>query len=184
MGLVKVLGIGVSAAAVIFHTPLRQFISNVFGDKIVPATGSIVYCRLTPVAEHSGVYVGDGKIVHRDGAGYLEVVSPQKFIARLNGKNNAVSIYVSCCGKDAAGSKEVAERALAAVRAPRHGGYSLLFKNCHQFCKYCLTGGEQKTRDFSFMSLEHTLKKVYKFNKWREWETKTYTDWVCNAIKQ
>ena len=34
------------------------------------------------------------------------------------------------------------------------------------------------------MSLEHTLKKVYKFNKWREWETKTYIDWVFNAIKQ
>ena len=35
-----------------------------FIHNVKPKIGSIVYCNLAIVVEHTGIYVGDGKIVH------------------------------------------------------------------------------------------------------------------------
>ena len=150
---------------------LESFIDNVCRDKVYPVKGSIVYCDLGFAFEHSGVYVGDGKIVHRDGGGYLAAVSPKTFIDRLDGFNNAISIYVSCHDEDAVGSEKVAKRALAALSDPKLAvGYDLLENNCHHFCQYCLTGVEQGLLNYSFESLQNTMKKVYPFDNWRVWD--------------
>ena len=76
------------------HNFVESLIDNVFRDKVSsPAIGSMVYCDLI-TAEHSGIYIGKGKIVHLDGEGIIEAVSPDLFLERLDGLNTAISIYV------------------------------------------------------------------------------------------
>jgi len=142
------------------------------GASVFPVKGSVVCCDLglgIDVVDHSGVYVGDGKIAHRDGNGYLAIVSPEIFIKRLGGLNCAGSIYVSCRGEYAVGSEETARKALEAISDNRHGGYSLLKKNCHHFCQFCLTGEIAQGPFLPFTSLESILSKTYGFDNWREW---------------
>ena len=140
---------------------------------VFPVKGSVVCCYLgmgTDFMDHSGVYVGDGKIVHRDGNGYLAIVPSEIFIKRLGGRNCASSIYVSCRGEYAVGSDETARKALEAVSDSRHCGYNLLKKNCHHFCQFCLTGEIAQWPFFPFTSLESILSKTYGFDNWREWK--------------
>ena len=152
-------------------------IDNVFRDKVHPVKGSIVCCDLGFLnigVEHSGVYVGDGKIVHRDGGGYLDIVPPKTFLERFDGINGAISVYVSCCGTEAVGSKEVAKRARRALKNPNFEGYNLLTNNCHLFCQYCLTNDDPGLLDFTFASLEKTLEEEYGFDNWRVWDIDIY----------
>ena len=155
---------------------LYQQAKYMFMEKVQPIEGSIVCCSLCGVLDHSGVYVGDGKIVHRDGDGCLEVVSPKTFLARQIGRNPAWRIYVSCYGKDAVGFEGVAERALEAESDLDHSeysGYHLRKKNCHNFSQYCLTGiksEDQGSVHCNFTSLEKTLKDEYGFDTWRLWD--------------
>lgn len=149
-----------------------SFVDNVFRDKILcPAVGSVLVCDLTPFADHSGIYVGDGKIAHRSGNGYIEIVYPGQFLSRIDGFNNAISIYVACHNKYSIGNKQAAKRAIQAVSNPRHSGYDILNKNCHHFTRYCITGDtNQWGLDFTFTSLEHLLVSKFNLNQWRVWD--------------
>ena len=94
-----------------------SLIDNFLLDKVEPEPGCVVYCDLAlGYAEHSGIYVGDGEIVHLNGDGEIERVGAQEFLARLDGFNPAVSIYVSC-DENAfpQGGQHIAQRALAQV---------------------------------------------------------------------
>ena len=51
---------------------------------MLPAVGSLVYCNLGVVAEHSGIYVGGNKIVHLSGDGHIEKVSDKKRIIKID----------------------------------------------------------------------------------------------------
>lgn len=104
--------------------------------KVKPAIGSVLYCDLPAgVAEHSGIYIGDNRIVHLNGKGEMEIVTPAYFLSSFALKD----IYVSCMGEEAIGSRQVAENALEKIgKAPRN--YNLFFDNCHKFTAGCLTG--------------------------------------------
>lgn len=130
----------------------------------VPAVGSVLYCNLCLIAEHTGIYVGDGKVVHLNGNGQIEAVDFRSFMERLEGRNPTISIF---CPTDShgrtIGNKEAAQRALSMVGSRRH--YDLLLDNCHCFTYYCLTG---KRLDIgSFTVLEELLRKKYDFLRWR-----------------
>jgi len=151
----------------------RTVLETIFRNGVKPVLGSIVCCDLAGAWEHSGVYVGRNKIIHRDGDGYLASVSPEEFLARLDGLNPAVSIHVSCDDDGApVGDSRVAERARAALkRLSLSGGYNLLTKNCHQFCRYCLTGDDDgSVFNCSFSSLEDLMKDELGFMDWRRWD--------------
>lgn len=157
----------------------NSFVDNVFRDQVKPVVGSVVCCDLAPLpldallgvtADHTGIYVGRGKIAHRDGAGYLKIVSTNEFINRLDGFNAAMSIYVSCNGTKPFGVKAAAQRAREAINDPQHGGYGLVTKNCHQFVQYCLTGNiHDSLTDCTFTSLEELL-KAHGVDNWRVWD--------------
>ena len=130
-----------------------------------PIRGSIIYCDLAIVAEHSGVYVGNGQIVHLNGSGQIEKVNPSDFVARLEDKNPAFTIFCpTTITGTVIGSDEIANRALLALGKSRE--YNLLFDNCHRFSYYCLTG-DSNFLDGSFSSLELALKQKYNFSHWR-----------------
>ena len=147
---------------------LESFVDNVFRDMVEPKIGSIVYCELAlGQAEHSGVYIGDNQIVHLDGSGFIEIVSPNKFMNRLDGWNTAISIYVSCRDSNAVGSEVIAKRAKEKVGSIRD--YSLILDNCHQFTAGCITGDFENTDNFLWM-LKDTVKSKMSANTWRVWD--------------
>ena len=58
---------------------LMHFILLMMGMR--PAIGSMVYCNLGVVAEHSGIYVGRNKIVHLSGDDHIEKVSEKNTVS-------------------------------------------------------------------------------------------------------
>lgn len=170
----------------LFDLWTNSFIDNVFRDTVTPKLGSVVHCDLSAIpiigefglkAEHTGIYVGNGMIIHRDGDGYLAKVSPRKFLKRLNGKNCAISVYVSCKGTKPLCIMGAFNRARAALNNQKLNGYDLLNKNCHNFTRYCLTGDfddEQDELDFTFSSLEELLQDEFDMDNWRVWDSSDY----------
>lgn len=155
----------------------NSFLDHATNKYVEPEIGSVVLCDLSPIpglsalnlnAEHTGIYVGNGKIIHRSGDGYIESVTPKQFLERLNGKNCAISVYVSCLGDKSLNIFDSYNRATSALGDPRHQGYDLFKKNCHHFTKYCLTG-EIDNHDFTFTTLEIMLKSDFNMDNWRIW---------------
>ena len=148
---------------------LESLVDNVLRDKVYPVKGSVVYCDLGfGLAEHSGIYVGNNRIVHLDGSGLIECVSPREFISRLNGLNSAISIYVSCVGSSAVGAGDVAKRAVGMIGESR--AYNVVLDNCHQFSSGCMTGDFDNSDNFLWM-LKRTSQERIGSDTWRVWET-------------
>ena len=137
-------------------------------DLVKPKVGSVVHCGLLMnQIEHSGIYIGYNKIVHLDGSGRIEIVSPTIFLDRLDGMNLATNIYVSCRYGKAVASKRAAERARAKIGQKIK--YSVTSNNCHIFTSGCLTG-DFKNKDKFFSYLEETVEKELDMNEWRVWD--------------
>lgn len=146
----------------------QSLTDNLFRKTNGPILGSIVYCDLAfGYAEHSGVYIGDNRIVHRNGKGEVEVVSSRGFLANTT----AITIYVSCDSNgQAVGDEEVALQAVSQIG--QVGDYELLGENCHQFCSYCLTGDScNSTSLLSF--LKYDAKHYINATQWRAWDLLT-----------
>lgn len=144
----------------------RSFMDNVLRDKVVPVAGSVVYCDVYAV-EHSGIYLGKGRIVHLNGSGEVEVVDAETFLNRLDGFNNAMSIYVSSADGVAVGSPNVARRARRQLGTTRN--YNVIMDNCHQFASGCLTGQFDNADNFCWM-LRGTAERVLGAREWRVWD--------------
>ena len=130
----------------------------------VPKIGSVLYCNLALAFEHTGIYVGGGKVVHLNGDGVVEKVSLKKFMNRLDGVNPSYSIF---CATDSDGetirNREVAERALEMVG--HRQTYNLFLGNCHCFTQYCLTG--TKVHFGSFGKVEELMRAKFGLASWR-----------------
>lgn len=161
----KLLGLDPIKKSNTGNRALDSFIDNVCKDMVKPLEGSIVFCKLANEFEHSGVYIGNGLIVHLDGNGEIEIVTPRKFLQRLDGYNPSISIYVSCIDKQPIRSRKIANRAKKRVGK---NGYSLLSNNCHKFTSSCITG-DLDNNDTTFSSLEETATNVLGVNEWRVW---------------
>lgn len=131
--------------------------------------GALLCCRLAIILDHTGIYVGRGRIIHRDGDGYLAEVSPEEFLARCDGRNRADTIYVATNGGRPLGGAYAAHAARKALRDPAKQGYNLLFKNCHQFSYWCLTGASILP---AFTNLEVQLQNRYGMDyiSWYQWD--------------
>lgn len=134
-------------------------------DAVTPKIGSVVYCDLAfGFADHSGIYVGNGEIVHLTADGLIEKVSTEEFMVNTT----ALGIYVSCKKNEAVGSFAVADRALSRVN--QKSRYSLLADNCHRFTSSCLTGQINNTDSFMWM-LKLTANQVMHADSWRRCES-------------
>lgn len=148
---------------------VESFVDNVIRDKVsAPSIGSVVYCDLVAgQAEHSGIYVGNNHIVHLNGDGSIERVTPKQFMDRLGGLNTAISIYVSCKNGSPVGSRDAAK--LAESMIGRQRDYSLIFDNCHQFTAGCLTGSFENACNF-FTFLKDEVRNKIGADEWRVWD--------------
>ena len=151
-----------------FVTPLVNFIEGAIDscrDSVTPAIGSIVYCDLAfGYADHSGVYIGNNQIVHLNGNGLIEVVSPEGFMANTT----AVNIYVSCKGDYATGKRYIADSAIQMLGANRN--YNVIIDNCHQFTAGCINGDFENSCSFMWM-LKDEAKNHLNTNTWRQWDS-------------
>lgn len=146
----------------------ESFVDNVVRDKVTPALGSVVYCGLlNNLVEHSGIYVGNNRIVHLDGSGRIEAIDPEGFLGRLGGLNMAMTIYVSSRNGRAVGDEHVGHRAAAMVGSSR--SYSVILDNCHQFSAGCLTGDFDNAHNFLWM-LKDQAREVLGSKEWRAWD--------------
>ena len=143
----------------------KSLIQNLFWKTNSPIRGSIVYCDLAfGYAEHSGVYVGNGRIIHRNGKGLIEAVSVNQFLA----DTTAISIYISCNAQGSAvGSESCAQTAEGMLGVQTD--YSLLNENCHQFCSYCLDG-DIFSSTFTLTQLKRDAHAYIQASQWRVWD--------------
>ena len=135
-----------------------------------PAPGTPVYCNLAIVVEHTGIYIGDNQIVHLNGDGNIEIVSPQEFVARLDGDNPAKAIYYAAKFNGTPLCKKIiAERAKSKVGDRRN--YNVVFDNCHQFTCGCISGNfENPCKLFSLVEMEIQLKFKLRRLNWVKWD--------------
>lgn len=154
--------------------PGHEFARNqlpVYMVETAPEPGAVIATDLAIIFEHSGIYAGGGKIIHRHGEGWLEEVDRLAFQGRLEGLNPAFVSYVACIGERPFSLKMARRRARQALgdpSHPEHYGYDLLNKNCHHFTRYCLTGYmDQWGLDFTFGSLEALLMQKFHVDNWR-----------------
>ena len=84
------------AACIIAEKPfdwIQRLLDAIFVHNVQPAIGSIVYCNLLIAVEHTGIYVGNNRIVHLDGEGIVKLVSTKEFCQRLGGFNPANTVF-------------------------------------------------------------------------------------------
>ncbi len=125
---------------------LDSFVKNVFCDVVKPRPGSVLKVALPFGADHTGIYIGNDEIVevtNIDGVATIQIVSAEEFIEGDGCARIGAFIYVACKQDRngnciAMGSKDIAERARAAVG--QTSKYDLIFNNCHMFVEYCITG--------------------------------------------
>lgn len=142
-----------------------------FKDHVRPVEGSVLSCRLAGMLDHTGIYVGNGEIVHRDGEGYICKCSPKEFLGRLGGYNPAISIFVSSLEDMPVGGKTIARRALRAVGKERFNGYDIFYRNCHAFTQYCITGRlNNGPLDCTITGVERIAAEYIDMDNWRTWE--------------
>lgn len=144
-----------------------SLLDNFLYDTVTPIPGSFLYCDLAlNMLEHSGIYIGNGKIAHLDGDGEVKSSNPIQFLNRLNGLNTALTIYVSCKGGNAVGSEMAADIAKQKIGTTRN--YNLILDNCHQFSSGCLSANFENPNNFLIFA-KHEAEKILGADNWRAW---------------
>ena len=100
------------------------------------------------------------RLISVDGVATIRIVSAEEFIEGDDFCSRVGTFIYVACKQDrngnciAMGSKDIAERARAAVG--QTSKYNLVFNNCHMFTEYCITG---KRRDLSgiLLGVENAL---------------------------
>lgn len=178
------------AATPIGVKAVKYFIDSKFREPVTPVPGSALYCDLWVAVEHSGIYVGDGKISNIVVDGVAESTVSYSSAANFTSKSKlGRKIYVSCNSEGAVGDLSVANG--AENRIGERAFYGLVFKNCHQFSTKCLNHADQVPQDSNFIEqsfgaittlvpietweptlaeLKNTARKQLGTTKWRLWD--------------
>lgn len=144
------------------HIAQLSFIDNIFREAVEPKVGSILAISLGFVLEHTGIYIGNGKVIELYGDGYINEITLKQF---LNGAydldpsflsivaRTGVNIYTACSNGKVIANKQVAERAITISKSCKKIDYSVLNNNCHMFSGFCLFGKNfQKNKGCRFFT--------------------------------
>ncbi|MDN3695793.1 hypothetical protein FCV43_12225 [Vibrio genomosp. F6] len=156
--IVSVLGIN----SIVTHFVDKEFKQTVDEPKI----GSILYTGLLGDAmEHSGIYIGNGRIVELNSQGCIAEVSPEEF---TNG-GTGINIYVSSQGIHPVGSTLISDRAIQYKNDVGQKDYNLLFDNCHMFTAACMTSELDNAYSFLWM-IKNLAGQSLGANNWLVWQ--------------
>ena len=123
--------------------------------EVYPVKGCILKCDLGVLLEHTGIYIGDGKIVGLNRHGKIRVENEKSFFPPgTNPKSNR--IYTACYGNsnEPLSAKKIAKRAKKKIN--EQTSYNVLFNNCHRFSTGCITGNFEN-EVVSFSQLEDVI---------------------------
>ncbi|MEI7840845.1 MAG: VWA domain-containing protein [Methylococcaceae bacterium] len=177
------IGGGLFSAAYLGLKPMKYFIDNYFRDKVTPVAGSVLYCDLWVLVEHSGIYTGDGKISNIVVEGLAESQVQQSDARDFTSKSKlGRKIYVSCDNRGAVGHETVSAGAIGHLG--ERSFYGLVVKNCHQFSEKCVnyveTGYQggllsglfeiNETWEPTIGALKSAARKKLGATKWRLWD--------------
>ena len=150
--------------------------------KVVPIEGNVLYTDLYFFVEHSGIYVGSGKISNIKvnnlfkGDSSVKISDAKDFTEKAFRKK----IYVSSNERRAVGNIAVSDYALSRVGDKR--SYNLFLKNCHTFCTLCLdkinlniikktvADTVDETWERTIRALKRKAKKKLGATKWYVWD--------------
>ncbi len=178
----KIVG-SLASAAYVGLKPIKYFIDDCFRDKVTPVAGSVVYCDLWVLVEHSGIYTGDGKISNIVVTGFADSQVQHSDARDFTSKSTlGRKIYVSCDKDGAVGHNAVAAGALGHLG--ERSFYGLVMKNCHEFSEKCVNyahAGYHGDLLSGLLEIDETweptignLKKAARKNlgatKWRLWD--------------
>lgn len=143
---------------------VESLVDNVVMPQVTPKMGSVVYCDLfLGYANHSGIYIGNNQIVHLNGQGHVDVVSPSEFIRYTT----ALSIYVGCDNNThAIKDNDAANTAKGFVG--QELGYNPVWRNCHQFASLCVSGDIENSTTL-LLQLKYEALWHQGAIKWRVW---------------
>lgn len=137
-----------------------SLMARIDAAKVKPKRGSIVFAKIIPAFEHSGVYVGENKIVELTGEGEIRKTNSVGFTSGLVYGD----IYVACQGNQPIHLESIAQKAESYVGSSKN--YNLATENCHLFTAGCITGDFQNVNVlFTFLNLL-LIKEFGKF-EWR-----------------
>ena len=108
------------------------------GDMRFLKPGTPVCCNLFGFWEHSGIYLGNGKIAHLTGDGDIEAVYPEEFVARIGNESDEPMKY-ACSSKNQRALASYAAYCFAHSKIGKTQEYKLLKDNCHRFTARCLS---------------------------------------------
>lgn len=177
------IGGGLFSAAYVGLKPMKYFIDNYFRDKVTPVAGSVLYCDLWVLVEHSGIYTGDGKISNIVVEGFAESEVQHSDARDFTSKSKlGRKIYVSSDKVGAVGHETVADGAIGHLG--ERSFYGLVVKNCHQFSEKCVnyahTGYDggfldglfeiSDTWEPTISALKSAARQKLGATKWRLWD--------------
>lgn len=151
---------------------IDSLVKNVFYDPVMPQRGAILRCDLLcGRADHTGIYLGNGRIAELDGDGYISEVTPDAFLS-ASLMRTGMFIYVACDEE----TEEPLRCEAAALRAEARFGkwtdYNVLLNNCHEFVSGCITG-DFNNNDVALWMLELTIADTLNGGNsvcWRSWD--------------
>ncbi len=172
---------------------IKYFMDSTLREKVTPVAGSVLYCDLWVAVEHSGIYVGDGRISNIEVEGMAESAVRRCSPASFTSKSTlGQKIYVSCNKHGAVGDDNVADYANDQVG--ERSFYGLVLKNCHQFSQKCVEKSSQLTNtswletasamlspdtwEPTIGALKQAARKNLGATKWRLW------DWQNDTKKE
>ncbi|MEA4862516.1 MAG: hypothetical protein VB042_04345 [Victivallaceae bacterium] len=133
-----------------------SFAKHVLFAPVTPVRGSVVRCDLDfGRFDHTGLYVGNNRIVELGSDGKVKLVTPEEFLNSTPARTG-ISVYVACDESTEVplGSRKVAKRALRMLGRSTH--YHPALNNCHEFVSGFLTG-EFDNCDNMLWMLEQTI---------------------------
>ena len=162
-------GVGVWAAGKSSETPGKNAFTCIFKKKVVPQTGSVMMVSLAATCEHTGIYLGDGKIAEVNSSGKIIEASYEKFTEGL-------SIgYMIYCAVNKEGKPVCDEKWADRARSKLNSGvkYNPIRPkpekneiNCHNFVISCIQDNFNDNTACYFRELDGILRSKG-FDHWQ-----------------
>lgn len=149
----------------IFKHSKSSSINHYVKNAVSPEIGSIFYCKIYNV-EHTGIYIGNGKIVELLGTGQVIETDYDRFTQRTS--HAFIYLAANENGKPLT-SKELANRAQKMVGTTFQ--YNFVINNCHKFVAgTILNNYNLNIIHNSFFFLEKIIKKHLNNNNKFQWK--------------
>lgn len=115
-------------------------LSEVFCDEVSLKNieGAIVFCELGINLQHTGIYIGNNKIIELNGDGYIKKVSIREFLNSSELRTGNILYTFTDCEKNIIQNSNAIKRAKS--RLGEKLEYNIAIENCHKFTYGCITG--------------------------------------------